>query len=85
MATIILFGSYARGQQKKDSDIDLCILLDNESISLQEKKNIKYPLYEIEFENSIVISPLILSKKEWETKQYITPFYYNVVNEGITL
>lgn len=26
---IILFGSWARGEQKKESDIDLCILLDH--------------------------------------------------------
>jgi predicted nucleotidyltransferase len=84
-ATVILFGSYARGDYKSDSDIDLLILLDKDKITHADAKRIAYPLYDIEFETGKIISPLILSKKRWETKHRITPFYKNILKEGVVL
>ena len=84
-ATVILFGSYARGDFKKDSDIDILILLDKEKITHSDAKRIAYPLYDIEFETGKIISPLILSKRKWETKHKITPFYKNIQKEGVIL
>jgi predicted nucleotidyltransferase len=62
-ATVILFGSYARGDFQKDSDIDILILLDKEKITHTDAKRVAYPLYDIEFETGKIISPLILPKK----------------------
>jgi len=84
-ATVIIYGSYARGTNKKSSDVDILILIDKDFISFADKKNISYPLYEIEFETGQIISPLVLSKKEWETKHRITPFYENIKKDGILL
>lgn len=83
-AIIILYGSYARGENKPDSDIDLLILV-NKEMSPIEKKEIRYPLYDIEFETGQIISPLVLSLDEWESKHRITPFYENIQKEGIRL
>ena len=84
-AKIILYGSFARGDNRSNSDIDLLILVDNANITYQEEKQLKCPLYDLEFETGQIISPLVLSKKAWETKHRITPFYTNVTNEGIEL
>lgn len=84
-ATVILYGSFARGNNNKDSDIDLLILVDKPSLTPQEAKKIKYPLYEIEFETGQIISPLVLTRKDWETRHKITPFYENVARDGIIL
>jgi len=84
-ATIILFGSYARGDNMKNSDLDILILLDKKKISREDEKRIKYPLYDIEFDSGQMISPLVFSKTEWETKHKLTPFYQNVISEGIKL
>lgn len=84
-ATVILFGSYARGDYRKNSDIDILILIDKEKITSKDTKRVAYPLYDIEFETGKIISPLILSKKSWETKHRITPFYKNVRKEGVIL
>ncbi len=48
------------------------------------KSGFYFPLYDFEFDTGTIISPLI-SKKDWETKRKITPFYYNVVKEGKVL
>jgi uncharacterized protein len=84
-AVLVLYGSYARGDNKKNSDIDLLILLDKDIITWPEEKKITYPLYDIEFDTGTLISPLVLSKKGWESKHKITPFYRNVAREGIVL
>jgi predicted nucleotidyltransferase len=84
-ATIILYGSYARGDNRKDSDLDLLILLDKDKITREDEKKVKYPLYDIEFETGQIISPLVISKKDWETRHKITPFYDNIRREGVIL
>lgn len=84
-AQVILYGSFARGENNKKSDIDLLILLDKENITYQDEKQIKYPLYELEFDTGQIISPLVLSKSDWEQRHRITPFYNNVKMEGIEL
>jgi predicted nucleotidyltransferase len=84
-ATIILYGSYARGEQKEGSDIDILILVNKEKITYSDEKRIKYPLYELEFETGILISPIVFSRDEWEIRHKITPFYKNVKQEGILL
>ena len=84
-ATVILYGSSARGDDNINSDIDILILTDKEKLSPADKKKIKYPLYDIEFETGQIISPLVISRKDWETRHKITPFYNNVTKDGVTL
>lgn len=81
-AKIYLFGSRAKGTMKPDSDWDLLILLNKDKITSEVENNVAYPLYDLEFEIGEVISPLVYSEKEWNTKHKITPFYANVMREG---
>jgi predicted nucleotidyltransferase len=39
-ATIILYGSYARGDYRKDSDVDLLILLDKDKVTREDEKKL---------------------------------------------
>lgn len=84
-ATLILYGSFARGENRPDSDMDILILLNKEKTNWKENKKITSPLYEIELETHQVISPLIITKKDWEFKHYYTPLYANIKEDGITL
>jgi predicted nucleotidyltransferase len=81
-AKVYLYGSRVRGTSNKESDWDLLILLNQEKISPELEKEITYPLYDLEFETGEVISPMVYSEKEWNTKYKITPFYHNVMREG---
>lgn len=84
-AKIILYGSEARGDSQPGSDIDVLILVNRESLTFKEITDITYPLYDIELETDITISPLVHTQKEWDNRPFNTPFYLNVVNEGIVL
>ena len=84
-AEIILYGSYARGDNTVDSDIDLLIILDIEKITGEIEKRVTYPLYDIEFDTGKIISPFVVSRKKWESQHKITPFYENVLKDGVLL
>lgn len=84
-ATLILYGSYARGDQREDSDIDILVLVNKDKITYDDRKRIGNPLNHLELEVGIVISPMILSRKSWETKHTISGFFKNVAKEGKVL
>jgi uncharacterized protein len=84
-ATLILYGSYARGDNREDSDIDILVLLDKDKITYDDRVRIDSPLYDMQSETDIHISPIFHTKKNWETRMSITPFYKNVTLEGIRL
>jgi len=81
-AKIYLYGSRSRGTAKDDSDWDLLILLNKDNITTETEKEITYPLYDLEFDTGEVISPMVYSEKEWNSKYKVTPFYQNVMKEG---
>jgi len=84
-AILILYGSYARGDYNEESDIDLLILIDKEKVTRDDKIKISYPLYDIQFETGVLISPMVVTRKFWQVDRRVTPFYENVNREGILL
>lgn len=84
-AQAILYGSEARGEARPGSDVDLLILLDKNEITLEEEEEITAPLYDMEFEQGIVISPIVMTRKHWEEAKKQTLFYYSVLKDGILL
>ena len=84
-AKTILYGSEARGDARPDSDIDLLVLLEGEKRDFKREDEIISPLYDIELETGVIISSMMMLRKDWENRPFRTPFYINVVNEGIVL
>ncbi|KAA6301864.1 MAG: hypothetical protein EZS26_002027 [Candidatus Ordinivivax streblomastigis] len=84
---VILYGSQARGDAHEDSDIDLLILVDKDKLSYQEQVAITDPLFDLEsqYNYKIAISPLVYTRQQWYNRPFQTPFYLNVMNEGIKL
>jgi uncharacterized protein len=82
LAKIYLYGSRVRKTSHEESDWDILILLAQEKITNEIEEKITDPLYDLEFEIGEVISPMIYSENEWNTKYSVTPFYHNVMKEG---
>jgi predicted nucleotidyltransferase len=81
-AKIYLYGSRVKGTSHTESDWDLLILLKKDSITSGVEKNITDPLYDLELETGEIISPMIYSEQDWNSRYGITPFYNNVMREG---
>lgn len=84
-ATAILYGSEARGDARSDSDIDVLILLEGDRKNLKREDILSGELYEIELATGVLISPMIMLRKQWENRPFNTPFYINVMNEGVRI
>jgi len=84
-AKVILYGSEARGNARPDSDIDLLILVDKEKVTLEDEQKITYPIYLLELNTGVLISPMVIAKDMWENRPFKTPFYLNIINEGVEI
>ena len=84
-AQAFIYGSEARGDARPDSDIDLLILLPEDKVTPEHEHAIVSKLFEIELQSGIIISTLVMSRRQWDNPRVITPFYRNVKREGILL
>lgn len=80
-----LFGSQARGDFSEKSDWDILILLDKAgTLGIKERGDYSFPLYELGANLGIDINPVVYTVSDWEKRRF-TPFYKNIINEGISL
>jgi len=80
----ILFGSRARGTARPDSDWDVLVLLDKDRITPTDHDAVTYPLRELGWQTNQMINPIMFTTRDWESKRF-TPFYKNVMKEGVVL
>ena len=83
-AQIILYGSRARGDERDDSDWDILVLTDY-PVDIDKESVFRDHLYDLELETGEPFSIFVFSKTDWNTRQRITPFYFNVTQQGIKL
>lgn len=83
MAKVILFGSRARGDSRKDSDWDFLILTSKE-VTFTLKCEFRNSLYDIELETGEVIGTMIHNITEWDTRQY-TNIHKNIKEDGVEI
>ena len=84
-ATLILYGSAARGERAPDSDYDVLLLVDA-PLSREEEEAIDRAIYALELDREVVLSVFIYTRDDWNRPlRAVTPFYQNVEREGVLL
>ena len=84
-ASVILFGSRARGDAADESDWDFLVLTDvgdTESLAAILRKNFRTKL---ESRLNIVISLMVKNRKAWEDDYAVTNIYESIAEEGVAL
>ena len=83
---VILYGSYARGDYNKKSDVDIMILTDLSFKEIEDYRDkISDIAYDIELNTGIILSPVIKNIENYNLKIGFVPFYKNVEKEGVVL
>lgn len=83
---VILYGSYARGDNNAEADIDIMILLDISDIDI---KKYRHQLSDITFDfnmdHDTDIKPIAKNEEHYQKWMDIYPFYANINRDGVTL
>lgn len=83
---IILFGSYAKGNYGRDSDIDVMILLNmDEEDTIPYRHDTSGISYDFQVNYDLDINPILHSKDTFLKWKNAHPFYRNVYTEGVKL
>ena len=83
---VFLYGSYARGDFKSDSDVDIMILLDISDVDLKAySQQLSYMTYDFNLDNDLDIKPIAKSEEHFNKWVVNYPFYANVNKEGVVL
>ena len=79
---VILYGSHARGEATKDSDVDVLVLIDPSLRPSEVEESLSDLLYDIILEEGELVCVVAVSQERFES--YNSPFMLNVKKEGIT-
>ena len=83
---VILYGSYARGDNNKDSDIDIMILVDlNDEEIRQKGDDLSNVTFDFNYDNDLMVMPIVKNQQHFNRWLNAYPFYNNVRKEGVDL
>ena len=86
LVKVVLYGSYARGDNRENSDIDIMVLVRASDDVIKEKMNEIYDFaFDIEMDTGIDISPVVKNEEQYNYWLDTLPYYKNIQNEGVLL
>lgn len=84
LQSMILYGSYARGDFDSESDIDIMLLIDIDRQRLRDfHKSLAELSSKLDLEYDVVISFAAVPYKEFNEYKELLPYYRNVDKEGV--
>ena len=86
LKTVILYGSYARGDYTKDSDIDIMVLLDLSDIDIKKYRHeLSGATYDFNMDYDVDIKPITKNQEHFNKWVEVYPLYSNVASGGVKL
>jgi len=80
---LIIYGSYARGQQTENSDIDLAVVLDGKISKSTEISRMIEAITDLNLEYGVLISVYPVSSGDYSTVN--SPLMMNLRREGVAV
>lgn len=84
LVSIVLFGSYARGTNTSESDIDIAIIL-NQKYDRESRDKVIDLAVDIDLKYDTVLSIVDINYDKFIEWQEVLPFYKNVKKDGVLL
>ena len=84
IARVVLFGSCARGEQRRDSDIDV-LVIHKGGLTAQLKDAIYDECYEINLQYEVLIDVSMLCEAELTSLRGRQPYVQNALTEGLAV
>lgn len=82
--SVILYGSYARGDYDEESDIDIMIMVDMSREELVKyRKIINNFCADLDLQYNVLLSSKLQSRSFFDKWEQALPFYQNVMKDGV--
>ena len=78
---VYLYGSYARGEEDRESDVDVLVILDRVNHYGAEVDRTGHLVSDLSLKDGVSISRVFVSQRDWSTRE--TPFLANAREEAI--
>ena len=84
LVKIVLYGSYARGEQTAESDVDIAVILkDGNTEKMHEEMTDIVVDYELD--QGVTLSVIQIESEQFREWNKTLPFYQNIDQEGIVI
>lgn len=89
LVSVILYGSYARGEQDKNgeqSDIDIMVLVNAsvDDIKKMQKEVLNYS-FDLNLKYNVLLSPIVENVEVFNHRSKFMTFYKNVQKDGVLI
>ena len=83
LKAVYLYGSYARGDHRPGSDVDVMILLKDYKNYWKEQSKISQLASDVSLEYDVTVSCIFIKEIQWNTASDERPLIYNIRKEGL--